>query len=105
VVVDVHKAFRSSLDLALREVEAVAAHAARWEGLDPAALVRYFEALDFDLGPRQLEGLAAFARKAALRGEAPPFAGVEGLIQNRLPIGRPWPPDGQPFSDQRPKMG
>jgi chorismate dehydratase len=76
VVADVHEAFRSSLDIALREVEAVAVHAARWEGLEPTALVRYFEALDFCLGPRQLEGLAAFARKAAARGEVPPFTGI-----------------------------
>jgi chorismate dehydratase len=76
VVEQVHCAFRSSLTLALRELDAVAAHAARWEGLDPAALVRYFEALDFGLGPRQLEGLGAFARKAAARGEVPPFTGI-----------------------------
>jgi chorismate dehydratase len=76
VVEKVHHAFQSSLALALREVEAVAAHASRWEGLEPAALVRYFNALDFGLGPRQQEGLAAFAQKAASRGEVPPFTGI-----------------------------
>lgn len=76
MVKDVHDAFRGSLDLALREVSAVAAHAARWDAFNPAVLERYFTTLDFRLGPRQLDGLAAFARRAATRGAVPPFTGI-----------------------------
>jgi len=71
LVKEVHGAFRASLDLALREVETVAAQASRWEVFDPASLVRYFTTLDFRLGPRQLEGLTEFARRAAARGAIP----------------------------------
>ncbi len=76
VVKDVHDAFRASLDLALRQVDAVARHAARWEVFDAATLMRYFTALDFSLGDRQIEGLMTFARRAAARGAVPPRGGV-----------------------------
>ena len=72
-VKEVHGAFRSSLDAALREVDAVAARAARFEVFDPATLARYFTTLDFRLGPRQQAGLAEFARRAAARGDVPPL--------------------------------
>jgi chorismate dehydratase len=73
LVKEVHGRFRASLDLALREVDAVAAHAARWEVFDPATLARYFTTLDFRLGSRQLAGLREFAARAAERGEVPPL--------------------------------
>jgi chorismate dehydratase len=73
LVKEVHGRFRASLDLALRDVDAVAAHAARWEVFDPATLARYFTTLDFRLGSRQLAGLREFAARAAGRGEVPPL--------------------------------
>jgi chorismate dehydratase len=71
-VKEVHDAFRHSLDLALADVDAVAAHAAKWESFDPATLARYFTALDFRLGARQRAGFLEFARRAAERGAVPP---------------------------------
>ncbi len=76
VVKEVHDVFRGSLDLALRQVDAVARHAARWEVFDVATLTRYFTTLDFSLGDRQLEGIMAFARRAAARGAVPPGVNV-----------------------------
>jgi chorismate dehydratase len=81
LVKDVHDAFIHSRDEALAHVEQVAAQAARWETLDAATLARYFRTLDFSLGPRQLAGLAEFARRAAAVGAiahaaAPVFAEV-----------------------------
>ncbi|WP_416211074.1 menaquinone biosynthetic enzyme MqnA/MqnD family protein [Frankia sp. Cr2] len=76
VVKEVHDAFRGSLDLALRQLDTVARHAARWEVFDAATLMRYFTTLDFSLGDRQLEGLMAFARRAAARGVVPPRARI-----------------------------
>jgi chorismate dehydratase len=68
LVKDVHEAFIHSRDEALGHVEQVAAQAARWEVLDAATLTRYFRTLDFSLGPRQLAGLAEFARRAVAVG-------------------------------------
>nr|WP_322780838.1 menaquinone biosynthesis protein [Frankia sp. Cas4] len=76
VVKEVHDAFRGSLDLALRQLDTVARHAARWEAFDAATLTRYFTTLDFSLGDRQLEGLMAFAGRAAARGVVPPRARI-----------------------------
>ncbi|WP_239332620.1 menaquinone biosynthetic enzyme MqnA/MqnD family protein [Frankia sp. CiP3] len=76
VVKEVHSAFRGSLDLALRQLGTVARHAARWEALDATTLTRYFTALDFSLGERQLEGLMAFAGQAAARGVVPARMGI-----------------------------
>ncbi|MBL7496048.1 menaquinone biosynthesis protein [Frankia sp. CNm7] len=76
LVKEVHGAFRASLDLALSDVETVAARASRWEVFDQASLVRYFTTLDFRLGPRQLAGLTEFARRAAARGAVPPLTEV-----------------------------
>jgi len=81
LVKEVHAAFVRSRGEALAHVEDVAAQAARWEPFDPTTLVRYFRTLDFSLGPRQLEGLTEFARRAALAGAVPEpvpptFAGI-----------------------------
>jgi chorismate dehydratase len=51
----------------------VAELASRWEPFDAATLATYFRALDFSLGPRQIEGLRAFAERAASAGEVPPL--------------------------------
>lgn len=75
LVKDVHEAFLSSRDLSLANVEEVAHQAARWESFDEVTLARYFTTLDFSLGSRQIEGLQAFADKAATRGAAPSFEG------------------------------
>jgi len=73
LVKDVHTAFVRSRDDALAHVEEVAAQAARWEVFDPATLATYFRTLDFSLGPRQVEGLVEFARRAAVSGTVPPI--------------------------------
>lgn len=70
-VKDVHEAFRHSLDLALRQIEDVAAYAARWEVFDSPTLVRYFTTLDFRLRQRQIAGVREFARRAAGEGAVP----------------------------------
>jgi chorismate dehydratase len=71
LVKDVHNAFVRSRDDALAHVEQVAAQAARWEVFDAATLATYFRTLDFSLGPRQLDGLVEFARRAAAVGAVP----------------------------------
>jgi chorismate dehydratase len=63
LVHEVHKAFLYSRDLALEEVDKVAAQVARWEVFDAAVLERYFTTLDFSFGPRQLAGAREFARQ------------------------------------------
>jgi len=62
---EVHAAFLHSLELAMAEVDKVAAQAARWEDFDAATLERYFTTLDFSFGPRQLSGVREFARRIA----------------------------------------
>jgi chorismate dehydratase len=81
LVKDVHDAFVRSRELSLERVDEVAASAARWEDFEAAALVRYFQTLDFSLGERQLAGLAEFARRVGpriglARFEQPTFAEV-----------------------------
>jgi chorismate dehydratase len=71
LVKDVHNAFVRSRDDALAHVDEVAAQAARWEVFDAATLATYFRTLDFSLGPRQLDGLVEFARRAAAVGAVP----------------------------------
>lgn len=61
LVKDAHRAFLDSRDLALAQVREVAESAARWSVFDADTLERYFTTLDFSLGPRQREGLLAFA--------------------------------------------
>jgi chorismate dehydratase len=75
LVKDVHSAFLSGRDDALAHVADVAAAAARWEVFDADTLATYFRTLDFSLGPRQVEGLQEFARRAAMPVE-PRFAAV-----------------------------
>ncbi|MGH8881220.1 MAG: menaquinone biosynthetic enzyme MqnA/MqnD family protein, partial [Stackebrandtia sp.] len=72
-VKDVHNAFLRSVTLCLDELDTVAESAARWEPFDAATLAGYFRTLDFSLGDRQLDGLRAFAAKAAAVGEVPPL--------------------------------
>jgi chorismate dehydratase len=71
LVKDVHEAFLRSRDLCLSELDEVAQAAARWEPFDAGTLARYFRALDFSLGERQVSGLCEFARRAAALGEVP----------------------------------
>lgn len=68
---EVHQLFIRSRDLCTERVDEVAAAAARWEQFDVATLARYFRALDFSLGERQLAGLREFARRAARREAVP----------------------------------
>jgi chorismate dehydratase len=71
LVKEVHAAFVRSRDDALAHVDWVAGTAARWEVFDAATLATYFRTLDFSLGPRQVEGLREFARRAAAAGVVP----------------------------------
>ena len=71
LVKDVYRAFLTSRDAALAQLDEVAARAARWEVFDAATLAVYFRTLDFSLGPRQLAGLTEFARRAARHGAVP----------------------------------
>ncbi|WP_460604696.1 menaquinone biosynthetic enzyme MqnA/MqnD family protein [Jatrophihabitans fulvus] len=75
IVKDVHRAFVSSRDDALANIDEVATTASRWEVFDPATLATYFRTLDFSLGDRQVAGLQEFARRAGLPVE-PVFADV-----------------------------
>ncbi|MFE0627703.1 menaquinone biosynthetic enzyme MqnA/MqnD family protein [Streptomyces sp. NPDC058864] len=70
VVHEVHRAFLSSRDLSMEEVEKVAEQAARWESFDARTLQRYFTTLDFSLGPEQLTGIAEFARRVGFPEQA-----------------------------------
>ena len=63
LVREVHRAFLHSRDLALDEVDKVAAQVARWEVFDAEVLERYFTTLDFSFGDRQLAGAREFARQ------------------------------------------
>ena len=81
LVKDVHDAFVRSREISLARVDEVAQSAARWEDFEAAALVRYFNTLDFSLGSRQLAGLAEFARRVGpriglARFDEPTFADV-----------------------------
>jgi chorismate dehydratase len=81
-VKDVHDAFLRSRDLCLTQIDEVAADAARWEVFDAGTLANYFRKLDFSLGARQLEGLRAFAGKAAAVGAVPPLpAGGPAFVE------------------------
>ncbi len=74
LVKDVHEAFLRSRELCLAELDEVASAASRWEPFDAQTLASYFRRLDFSLGPRQIDGLRAFARRAAAADAAPPLA-------------------------------
>jgi len=71
LVKDVHQAFLRSRELCLAELDVVAAAAARWEPFDASTLAQYFRTLDFSMGPRQVEGVREFARRAAEGGAVP----------------------------------
>jgi chorismate dehydratase len=72
-VKDVHEAFLRSREVCRRELDEVAAAAARWEPFDAATLASYFRVLDFSLGERQVAGVREFARRAAELGAVPPL--------------------------------
>jgi chorismate dehydratase len=76
-VAAVQRSFRASLSDSLARVEEVAARAAQWEPFDATTLARYFRALDFRLGERQLEGVREFTRRASLLGAVPAEADLE----------------------------
>ncbi len=63
LVREVHHAFLRSVELAVSEVDKVAAQVARWEVFDAAELEKYYTSLDFSFGPRQLAGVREFARQ------------------------------------------
>ncbi|RBM23582.1 menaquinone biosynthetic enzyme MqnA/MqnD family protein [Streptomyces sp. PT12] len=67
---EVHAAFLESRDLSVAEAGKVAEQAARWEDFDAEVLERYFTTLDFRLGARQLEGIAAFADRIGVADQA-----------------------------------
>jgi chorismate dehydratase len=79
---EVHQAFLHSRDLAMAEVDKVAAQAARWEAFDAATLERYFTTLDFSFGPRQLAGVREFARRVAGQIGADPQAHIDLLAED-----------------------
>ena len=79
LVREVHRGFLHSRDLALAEVDKVAAQVARWEEFDAAALERYFTTLDFSFGPRQLAGAREFARQIGGQIAVDPDVRIEVL--------------------------
>jgi chorismate dehydratase len=79
LVREVHQAFLHSRDLALHEVDKVAAQVARWEVFDAASLERYFTTLDFSFGPRQLAGAREFARQIGGQIAVDPDVRIEVL--------------------------
>jgi predicted solute-binding protein len=78
-VVAAQRSCPDSLRESLRRVDEVAERAARFEPFDAATLARYFRALDFDLGPRQVEGIGEFTRRAAQLGAVPADAALAYL--------------------------
>lgn len=76
---EVHTAFLHSRDLAMAEVDKVAAQAARWEAFDAATLERYFTTLDFSFGDRQFAGVREFARRVAAQIGVDPDVPIELL--------------------------
>jgi chorismate dehydratase len=79
LVREVHRAFLHSRDLALEEVDKVAAQVARWEVFDAPVLERYFTTLDFSFGPRQLAGAREFARQVGGQIAVDPDVRIEVL--------------------------
>ena len=76
IVAAVQLSFTRSLRASLERVDEVAEHAARWEPFDAGTLARYFRALDFRLGARQVEGVREFARRGAELGALPSGAAL-----------------------------
>ncbi len=89
LVKDVHDAFVRSRDEALAHVEEVAEQAARWEPFDAPTLATYFRTLDFSLGPRQVDGLVEFGRRAAAQGALGDGAAGQGALGEGPAPGRP----------------
>jgi chorismate dehydratase len=59
-----HRGLLAARDLARAETAELAARTARWEPYDAPTLERYFgRSLDYSFGPRQVAGLAEFARR------------------------------------------
>ena len=79
LVREVHQGFLRSRDLAVDEVDKVAAQVARWEMFDAASLERYFTTLDFSFGPRQLAGAREFARQVGGQIDVDPDVRIEVL--------------------------
>ena len=79
LVREVHRSFLRSRDLALEEVDKVAAQVARWEMFDAPSLERYFTTLDFSFGPRQLAGAREFARQVGGQIDVDPEVRIEVL--------------------------
>ncbi|WP_312886737.1 menaquinone biosynthesis protein [Actinocrinis puniceicyclus] len=79
---EVHRAFLRSRDLAMAEVDKVAAQATRWEAFDAATLERYFTTLDFSLGPRQLAGVREFASRVAAQIGVDPRVRIDLLADD-----------------------
>ena len=79
LVREVHRAFLHSRDLALDEVDKVAAQVARWEVFDAAELEKYYTSLDFSFGPRQLAGVREFARQIGGQIDVDPDVHIEVL--------------------------
>jgi chorismate dehydratase len=79
VLAAVQRSFRDSLTESLARVDEVAARAAQWEPFDAGTLATYFRSLDFSLGPRQLEGVEEFTRRAAVLGAVPADARLRVL--------------------------
>jgi len=79
LVREVHQGFLRSRDLAVDEVDKVAAQVARWEMFDAASLERYFTTLDFSFGPRQLAGAREFARQVGGQINVDPDVRIEVL--------------------------
>jgi chorismate dehydratase len=79
LVREVHHAFLRSVELAVSEVDKVAAQVARWEVFDAAELEKYYTSLDFSFGPRQLAGVREFARQIGGQIDVDPDVHIEVL--------------------------
>lgn len=79
LVREVHHAFLRSVELAVNEVDKVAAQVARWEVFDAEALEKYYTTLDFSFGPRQLAGVREFARQISGQIDVDPDVRIEVL--------------------------
>jgi chorismate dehydratase len=79
LVREVHHAFLRSVELAVSEVDKVAAQVARWEVFDAAELEKYYTSLDFSFGPRQLAGVREFARQIGGQIDVDPNVHIEVL--------------------------
>ena len=79
LVREVRHAFLRSVELAVSEVDKVAAQVARWEVFDAVELEKYYTSLDFSFGPRQLAGALEFARQISGQIDVDPDVRIEVL--------------------------